>query len=100
MDFYNNIINIAEKVNYDKNKLYILKVKKKLYEVYYNIEEKDWDSAKNNIILANDYSNQIENLEEKVKILLKNITNSIEQESKEVFIVKYSNIINELNYVD
>ena len=100
VDFYNNIINIAEKVNYDKNKLYILKVKKKLYEVYYNIEEKDWDSAKNNIILANDYSNQIENLEEKVKILLKNITNSIEQESKEVFIVKYSNIINELNYVD
>lgn len=100
VDFYNNIINIAEKVNYDKNKLYILKVKKKLYEVYYNIEEKDWDSAKNNIILANDYSNQIENLEEKVKILLKNITNSIEQKSKEVFIVKYSNIINELNYVD
>lgn len=100
VDFYNNIINIAEKVNYDKNKLYILKVKKKLYEVYYNVEEKDWDSAKNNIILANDYSNQIENLEEKVKILLKNITNSIEQESKEVFIVKYSDIINELNYVD
>ena len=100
VDFYNNIINIAEKVNYDKNKLYILKVKKKLYEVYYNVEEKDWNSAKNNIILANDYANQIENLEEKVKILLKNITNSIEQESKEVFIVKYSNIINELNYVD
>ena len=100
VDFYNNIINIAEKVNYDKNKLYILKVKKKLYEVYYNIEEKDWDSAKNNIILANDYSNQIENLEEKVKILLQNITNSIEQENKEVFIVKYSGIVNELNYVN
>ena len=100
VDFYNNIIDIAEKVNYDKNKLYILKVKKKLYEVYYNVEEKDWNSAKNNIILANDYSNQIENLEEKVKILLQNITNSIEQENKEVFIVKYSGIVNELNYVN
>ena len=84
----------------DKNKLYILKVKKKLYEVYYNVEEKDWNSAKNNIILANDYANQIENLEEKVKILLQNITNSIEQENKEVFIVKYSGIVNELNYVN
>ncbi len=100
VDFYNNIIDIAEKVNYDKNKLYILKVKKKLYEVYYNVEEKDWNSAKNNIILANDYANQIENLEEKVKILLQNITNSIEQENKEVFIVKYSGIVNELNYVN
>ena len=75
-------------------------MKKKLYEVYYNVEEKDWNSAKNNIILANDYANQIENLEEKVKILLQNITNSIEQENKEVFIVKYSGIVNELNYVN
>lgn len=100
VDFYNNIINIAEKVNYDKNQLNMLKVKNKLYEVYYNVEEKDWESAKNNIILANDYSNKIENMEEKVKILLQNIKNSIEQENKEVFIVKYSDIINELNYVD
>lgn len=100
VDFYNNIINIAEKVNYDKNQLNMLKVKNKLYEVYYNVEEKDWGSAKNNIILANDYSNKIENMEEKVKILLQNIKNSIEQENKEVFIVKYSDIINELNYVD
>lgn len=100
VDFYNNIINIAEKVNYDKNQLNMLKVKNKLYEVYYNVEEKDWESAKNNIILANDYLNKIENMEEKVKILLQNIKNSIEQENKEVFIVKYSDIINELNYVD
>ena len=47
VDFYNNIIDIAEKVNYDKNKLYILKVKKKLYEVYYNVEEKDWNGECN-----------------------------------------------------
>ena len=96
----NKINFMKETVDFYKNKLYILKVKKKLYEVYYNVEEKDWNSAKNNIILANDYANQIENLEEKVKILLQNITNSIEQENKEVFIVKYSGIVNELNYVN
>lgn len=96
---YNNIIEIAERMNYDKNKLYILKVKKKIYESYYNVLEENWDVAKNNIELANDYLQSIDNIQDKDKILFKNLLYSLEQKDKKIFFIKYSDIINELNYL-
>ncbi|MBP3502327.1 MAG: hypothetical protein J6K42_02460 [Clostridia bacterium] len=95
---YNNIIEIAERINYDKNKLYALKAKKKIYESYYNVLEENWDVAKNNIELANEYLQSVDNVQNKDKILLKNLLYSLEQKDKKIFFIKYSDIINELNY--
>lgn len=99
VDMYNNIIKIAEQINYDNNKLYILKCKKKVYEAYTNTSENNWELAKNNIELANDYLNQIDNADDKVKILLKNLISSTEQKNEDVFFIKYMDTVNELNYM-
>ena len=96
---YNNLIDIAEKTNYDKNKLNILKTKKKIYESYSNVLEENWDLAKNNIELANDYLQSIDNVENKVIIIFKNLQDSTDKKDKTVFFVKYADALNELNYL-
>ena len=55
IESYANITNIADQVEYEKNKLYKLQSKNKIFEAYYNVQENDWISAKNNINLANSY---------------------------------------------
>lgn len=99
VDIYNNIIYIAEKVGYNKNKLQILKVKRKIYESYYNVLEDNWDLAKNNIELANNYLNDIENLEDKVSIIFNNLLDTTSNKDKKIFMVKYADAINELDYI-
>ena len=61
IESYANITNIADQVEYEKNKLYKLQSKNKIFEAYYNVQENDWISAKNNINLANSYLEKIGN---------------------------------------
>ena len=100
IESYANITNIADQVEYEKNKLYKLQSKNKIFEAYYNVQENDWISAKNNINLANSYLEKIENLENRVKASLKNLSNSVDQNDETVFYIKYEDLINEINYID
>ncbi|MBO5349468.1 MAG: hypothetical protein J6A89_06610 [Clostridia bacterium] len=96
---YNNIIDIAEKINYDKNKLYVLKVKKTIYEAYSNVLEENWDLAKNNVELANNYLQNIDNIESKITMIFKNLLDSTNKKDRKIFFIKYSDVVNELNYL-
>ena len=100
IESYANITNIADQVEYEKNKLYKLQSKNKIFEAYYNVQENDWISAKNNINLANSYLEKIENLKNRVKVSLKNLSNSVDQNEETVFYIKYEDLINEINYID
>lgn len=100
IESYANITNIADQVEYEKNKLYKLQSKNKIFEAYYNVQENDWISAKNNINFANSYLEKIENLENRVKVSLKNLSNSVDQNDETVFYIKYEDLINEINYID
>jgi len=100
IESYANITNIADQVEYEKNKLYKLQSKNKIFEAYYNVQENDWISAKNNINLANSYLEKIENLKKRVKVSLKNLSNSVDQNDETVFYIKYEDLINEINYID
>ena len=100
IESYANITNIADQVEYEKNKLYKLQSKNKIFEAYYNVQENDWISAKNNINLANSDLEKIENLENRVKVSLKNLSNSVDQNDETVFYIKYEDLINEINYID
>lgn len=100
IESYANITNIADQVEYEKNKLYKLQSKNKIFEAYYNVQENDWISAKNNINLANSYLEKIENLKNRVKVSLKNLSNSVDQNDEIVFYIKYEDLINEINYID
>ena len=86
--------------NDEKNKLYKLQSKNKIFEAYYNVQENDWISAKNNINLANSYLEKIGNLKNRVKVSLKNLSNSVDQNDETVFYIKYEDLINEINYID
>ena len=96
IESYANITNIADQVEYEKNKLYKLQSKNKIFEAYYNVQENDWISAKNNINLANSYLEKIENLKNRVKVSLKNLSNSVDQNDETVFYIKYEDLINEI----
>ena len=100
IESYANITNIADQVEYEKNKLYKLQSKNKIFEAYYNVQENDWISAKNNVNLANSYLEKIENLKNRVKVSLKNLSNSVDQNDETVFYIKYEDLINEINYID
>ena len=100
IESYANITNIADQVEYEKNKLYKLQSKNKIFEAYYNVQENDWISAKNNINLANSYLKKIGNLKNRVKVSLKNLSNSVDQNDETVFYIKYEDLINEINYID
>ena len=100
IESYANITNIADQVEYEKNKLYKLQSKNKIFEAYYNVQENDWISAKNNINLANSYLEKIGNLKNRVKVSLKNLSNSVDQNDETVFYIKYEDLINEINYID
>lgn len=100
IESYANITNIADQVEYEKNKLYKLQSKNKIFEAYYNVQENDWISAKNNINLANSYLEKIGNLKKRVKVSLKNLSNSVDQNDETVFYIKYEDLINEINYID
>lgn len=100
IESYANITNIADQVEYEKNKLYKLQSKNKIFEAYYNVQENDWISAKNNINLANSYLEKIGNLKKRVKVSLKNLSNSVDQNNETVFYIKYEDLINEINYID
>lgn len=98
-NMYTNMIAILEKINYDKNDLNILKAKQKVYESYYNVLEEDWESAKNNTVQANNNVQNINNLENKTNIVFKNLSQSTETKNRKIFFVKYSDAINELDYI-
>ena len=100
IESYANITKIADQVEYEKNKLYKLQSKNKIFEAYYNVQENDWISAKNNINLANSYLEKIGNLKKRVKVSLKNLSNSVDQNDETVFYIKYEDLINEINYID
>ena len=46
------------------------------------------------------YLEKIENLENRVKVSLKNLSNSVDQNDETVFYIKYEDLINEINYID
>ena len=43
---------------------------------------------------------KIENLKNRVKVSLKNLSNSVDQNDETVFYIKYEDLINEINYID
>ena len=99
-DMYNNIILVLEKINYNKNKLGILKVKKKIYEAYSYILEDNWDGAGKSLNDANNQLKEIDNLEEKIKVVFNNLSNSVETRNKKIYFIKCSDAINELEYIN
>ena len=99
-DMYNNIILVLEKINYNKNKLSILKVKKKIYEAYSYILEDNWDGAGKSLNDANNQLKEIDNLEEKIKVVFNNLSNSVETRNKKIYFIKCSDAINELEYIN
>ena len=96
---YSNLINIAEKTGYDKKKLQVLTVKGKIYEAYFNILQDDWQSAKDNIKIANNYLKGVENLDNKVNVIFKNLLRASDDKDKRIFLIKYSDAVDELNYL-
>lgn len=98
-NIYSNMIIILEKINYNQDNLNVLKAKQKLYEAYLNILKEDWDNAKINIEQASNNLQNINNLENKSNIVFKNLLQSTESKNKKIFFVKYSDAINELDYI-
>lgn len=99
-NIYKSMITVLEKINYDENKLNILKTKQKVYESYFNVLEDDWESAKNNAISASENLQNINQLENKTNIVFKNLVQSAENKNRQIFFIKYSDAINELDYLN
>ena len=89
-----------EKIDYDKNKLYILKTKQKIYEAYYYVLIDNWEKSTECLKSANEQLQKVENIEEKVKIVFKNLLGGIEMRDKRIFFIKCSDSINELEYIN
>ena len=70
---------------------------KKINYINYKVKIK---FLKHNINLANSYLEKIENLKNRVKVSLKNLSNSVDQNDETVFYIKYEDLINEINYID
>ena len=52
---------------------------------------------KNGVII---YVGKAKNLKNRVKVSLKNLSNSVDQNDETVFYIKYEDLINEINYID
>ena len=99
-DMYNNIILVLEKINYDRNKIGIFKVKQKLYESYSYILSDNWDDAGKSLNDANNQLQKIDNIEEKIKVVFSNLLKCVEIKNREIYFIKCSDAINELEYVN
>ena len=99
-DMYKNIVNIAEKVEYDNSKLCILKIRENIYKSYSDVLNDDWDLAKSDLQLAESYIDQMNKDNKKEKIAIKNVINSIDNKNKEIFFLKCTNLIDKINYLN
>ena len=99
-DMYNNISSVLEKINYDRNKIGIFRVKQKIYESYFYILSDNWDDAGKSLNDANNNLQEIDNIEEKIKVVFNNLSKSVETKNKKIYFIKCSDAINELEYIN
>lgn len=106
-NMYGILPEFIKNISDDKFKLYTLETKKNTIAVYNCIENSKWEEAKDSINLAKETfksTNNIENIEEykkgdikRVVALLDELSTSLELKDKELALLKYKGLIQELS---
>lgn len=100
---YSFLPKYLEKITVEKSQVYIIQTKSNILNAYAQIEKQNWEEVKNQLVLADTaYSkvmsdvNYIENKEDvnRVYILIKELQNSISIQDKDIFYIKYKNLMN------
>lgn len=102
-NLYSFLPKYLEKISVEKSQVYIIQTKSNILNAYAQIEKQNWEEVKNQLVLADTaYSkvmndvNYIENKEEvnRAYILIKELQNSVSIQDKDIFYIKYKNLMN------
>ena len=96
LEMYSNIIEIADKIDIDANKLNLMKIKYEIYQAYYSVLNNDWDMAKNKVNKSKEYLKNLKNMKESDKVLIETMDDSVSSKNQEKFLVKYNFIMKNL----
>lgn len=99
-EFYNNLCSALDKINYDRNKIDFLNVKRYIYEAYYFVLIDDWNSATISLESANTAVKQISNIDSKTNIAFYNLLLSCDEKSKEIFYIRCSDVLSKIEQIE
>lgn len=91
----------------NKNKIIVIKTKNNIFKAYSILENNDWDKIKENVEKAlkefehlTTNENNINKYDiDKTYIMIKELKNAVNMQSKEIFLIKYKNILEELENI-
>lgn len=91
----------------NKSKIIVIKTKNNIFKAYSILENNDWDKIKENVEKAlkefehlTTNENNINKYDiDKTYIMIKELKNAVNMQSKEIFLIKYKNILEELENI-
>lgn len=91
----------------NKNKIIVIKTKNNIFKAYSTLENNDWEKIKENIEKAvkefehlKTNENSINKYDiDKTYIMINELKNAINMQNKEIFLIKYKNILEELENI-
>ena len=105
-DLYSKIPYFLNQYSEDKLKIDVEKIKYKVIQGYILLEEEDWIEVKKNIEEAQVYIEDLKDVSEqenrykynvkKLEVLLKELEGTVDLKTKDVFYIRYVNIMQEL----
>ncbi|MBP3707792.1 MAG: hypothetical protein J6J36_04195 [Clostridia bacterium] len=99
-DLYDKMKNILMTINVEKEKANVFEIKKNLYKAYFYAMNDEWSNVSDCINTANNQINKMSNINDKTKIVFKNLLAGIEQENKKIFYIRCSDALNDIEYID
>lgn len=104
---YSNLVKISENIFPGEFDKLILKSKLNLFKAYSKLDNKDWEEILKDINLSIEEFSKIMSMKDitnqkiysinKIYIMLNELEKSIDKKNEEIFLIKYKNIIEELN---
>ncbi len=109
VNVYETMNNIVNEISNDETKKIIYKTKLNLLKAYSKLDSKKWDEISNDINLAvQEFSALLTNIDipeekqyaiNKIYIMLNEMINSIQKQDTDVFLIKYKNLLEDLNNI-
>ncbi len=104
---YEYIPKFAEKVTENKTYRAVIQTKNNLFKAYSKLDSGNWEEISNDIKITIDtYSSQLVNsnansdkqyVTNKIYIMLNELQNAVSMQDKSIFLIKYKNILEEMN---
>ena len=94
----------------DENELIILRTKNSIFKAYSILDKEEWDNMKKNISEgANEFTKIVTSIDNQLKgkqyninkayIMINELQNAVELKDKEIFLIKYKNLLEELQNI-